>query len=232
MQALSETQLLALWDAGQTRHPLDRALLALALAMPEQAPEQLADQPVGWREIHLLALRNAMFGNALDGYASCPACGSLMEFSLDAGDLLGRLPQPAGDARVVLDGGEWRLPTSRDQAMILSAPDPETAAGILLDRCRIGEMAGSSPADISELESRLEALDPAADIRLGMQCTDCGQPWSAALDIGGCFWAELGNRAHRLLESIHRLAGAYGWREADILALNPARRAAYLGLIG
>lgn len=232
MQALSSTQLLALWDAGQTRHPLDRALLALALAMPEQAPEQLADQPVGWREIHLLALRNAMFGNALDGYATCPSCASLMEFSLDAGALLDELPQPPSEARVVLDGGQWRLPTSRDQAMILDAADQETAVGILLERCRIGSPAGNSPALIAELETRLEALDPAANIRLGMQCTDCGQAWDAALDIGSCFWAELGNCARRLLEAVHRLAGAYGWREADILALSPARRAAYLSLIG
>lgn len=232
MQALSTTQLLALWDAGQTRHPLDRALLALALAMPEQAPDQLADQPVGWREIHLLALRNAMFGNALDGYATCPSCASLMEFSLDAGALLAELPQPPSEARVMLDGGQWRLPTSRDQAMILDAADPETAVAILLERCRIGQPAATSPALVAELETRLEALDPAANIRLGMQCTDCGQAWDAVLDIGSCFWAELGTCARRLLESVHRLAGAYGWREADILALSPARRAAYLSLIG
>jgi hypothetical protein len=90
----------------------------------------------------------------------------------------------------------------------------------------------TSPALIGELESRMEALDPAADIRLGMRCTDCGHVWDAVLDIGACFWDELGSRAHQLLESVHRLAGAYGWREAEILALSPARRAAYLNMIG
>ena len=76
------------------------------------------------------------------------------------------------------------------------------------------------------------ALDPAANIRLGMRCTDCGHAWDAVLDIGACFWDELGTRARQLLESVHRLASAYGWREAETLALSPARRAAYLNLIG
>jgi hypothetical protein len=247
MRPLSAAQVLALWDAGQTRHPIDRALLALALAMPEEAPDELADRPVGWREVNLLALRNATFGSVLDGYAPCPSCGALMEFSLDGNTLLDGLPAPDSKARITLDGRQWRLPSSRDQAVILAAPDPETAVAWLLDRCRMEESDSSnvptvnrkksqklkcSPALIGELESHMEALDPAADIRLGMRCTDCGHAWDAVLDIGACFWDELGNRAHQLLESVHRLASAYGWREAEILALSPARRAAYLNMIG
>jgi hypothetical protein len=248
MRPLSAAQALALWDAGQTRHPIDRALLALALAMPEEAPDELADRPVGWREVNLLALRNATFGSALDGYAPCPSCGSLMEFSLDGSTLLEGLPAPDGNARITLDDQQWRLPNSRDQAMILDAPDPQTAVSWLLDRCRLDESMQSasslainretsqktkcSPVLINELESRMEALDPAANIRLGMRCTDCGHAWDAVLDIGACFWDELGTLARQLLESIHRLASAYGWREAEILALSPARRAAYLNMIG
>jgi len=244
MHPLSAAQVLALWDAGQTRHPIDRALLALALAMPEEAPDELADRPVGWREVNLLALRNATFGSALDGYAPCPSCASLMEFSLDGKTLLDGLPAPDSNARIGFDGRQWRLPSSRDQAMILDAPNPETAVAWLLDRCRIDETGSLtvnrkkspktkySPALIGELESRMEVLDPAADIRLGMRCTDCGHAWDAVLDIGTCFWDELGNRAHQLLESVHRLASAYGWREAEILDLSPARRATYLNMIG
>ena len=247
MRPLSSAQVLALWDAGQTRHPIDRALLALALAMPEEAPDELADRPVGWREVNLLALRNATFGSALDGYAPCPACGSLMEFGLDGAALLQSLPAPARDAQIVLDDEAWRLPNSRDQAMILDAPDPETAVEWLVDRCRIDDSQTSdiptvnrkkspkskcSPARIVEIESRMEVLDPAADIRLGMRCTDCGHAWDTALDIGNCFWDELGARARQLLEAVHRLASAYGWRESEILALSPARRAAYLNMIG
>ncbi|MBK6358248.1 MAG: hypothetical protein IPF44_16840 [Betaproteobacteria bacterium] len=247
MRPLSAVQVLALWDAGQTRHPIDRSLLALALAMPEEAPDELADRPVGWREINMLALRNATFGSALDGYAPCPSCGNLMEFGLDGVTLLQSLPAPDCGARIVLDDGQWRLPSSRDQAMILDAPDPDTAVEWLLDRCRVDDIQSGmtstvdrkkspkskcSPARIGEIESRMEALDPAADIRLGMRCSDCGHAWDAVLDVGNCFWDELGIRARQLLESVHRLASAYGWREAEILALSPARRAAYLNMIG
>lgn len=247
MRPLSSAQVLALWDAGQPLHPIDRALLALALAMPEEAPEAMADRPVGWREANLLALRNAMFGSALDGYASCPACGALLEFGLDGQTLLDELQSPDSAARIALDGRQWRLPSSRDQAAILAAPDLETAVDWLLGRCRLAESGSGGvaavdpetkqnpkcpPALVDELESRMEALDPAANIRLGMRCADCGHAWEAALDIGSCFWDELGSRARQLLESVHRLAGAYGWRESEILALSPARRAAYLNMIG
>ena len=217
MRPLSAVQVLALWDAGQTRHPIDRSLLALALAMPEEAPDELADRPVGWREINMLALRNATFGSALDGYAPCPSCGNLMEFGLDGVTLLQSLPAP--DTAV-----EW-LP---DRCRV---DDIQSGMTSTVDRKK-SPKSKCSPARIGEIESRMEALDPAADIRLGMRCSDCGHAWDAVLDVGNCFWDELGIRARQLLESVHRLASAYGWREAEILALSPARRAAYLNMIG
>ena len=62
-------------------------------------------------------------------------------------------------------------------------------------------------------------------------CADCGHAWDALLDIGACFWAELASHARQLMDSVHRLASAYGWCEADILALSPARRSAYLAMV-
>ena len=51
------------------------------------------------------------------------------------------------------------------------------------------------------------------------------------LDVAAFFWTELNAWAVRLLREIHALASAYGWREADILALSPKRRDLYLELI-
>jgi hypothetical protein len=246
MRPLSAPQLLALWDAGKARHPIDRALLALAMAMPDETPAELADRPVGWRERNLLALRNATFGSALDGYAACPACGALMEFALDGNLLVNELPAPDEDARIVIDHQQWRVPSSRDQAAILDAADPEEAVLRLLTLCRIdespplwpvavdsqkGPKTEISPALADELEARMEQLDPAANIRLAMRCRDCGHTWDAFLDVAACFWSELAAHARQLLETVHRLASAYGWREADILSLSPARRAAYLSMV-
>ena len=55
--------------------------------------------------------------------------------------------------------------------------------------------------------------------------------WQAALDVAADFWLELHAWARGMLREIHTLARAYGWREADILALSPARRRHYLQLV-
>ena len=51
------------------------------------------------------------------------------------------------------------------------------------------------------------------------------------MDIGEFFWRELTVQAKRLLREVHLLARGYGWREADVLALHPRRRQAYLDLL-
>jgi hypothetical protein len=56
--------------------------------------------------------------------------------------------------------------------------------------------------------------------------------WDVLFDIVSFFWAEIGAWAQRLLREVHALASAYGWREADILALSAWRRRQYLDLAG
>jgi hypothetical protein len=41
----------------------------------------------------------------------------------------------------------------------------------------------------------------------------------------------LSHWAERCLDQVHTLARAYGWSEAQILALSPVRRACYLGRV-
>ena len=45
-------------------------------------------------------------------------------------------------------------------------------------------------------------------------------------------WKEVLIEARRLLREVNALARTYHWREADILALSPRRRQAYLELAG
>ena len=52
------------------------------------------------------------------------------------------------------------------------------------------------------------------------------------LDAGQLLWEEIEARALVLLREVHHLASAYGWSEAQILALTPARRASYLAMAG
>jgi hypothetical protein len=51
-------------------------------------------------------------------------------------------------------------------------------------------------------------------------------------DIVPYLWTEINAWAMRLLREIHSLATAYGWREADILAMSAVRRHWYLEMIG
>jgi len=69
-------------------------------------------------------------------------------------------------------------------------------------------------------------------VRLDLACPSCGHLGQAIFDISAIFWAEISAQARRLLREIHLLASAYGWREADILAMSARRRQAYLEMIG
>jgi hypothetical protein len=52
----------------------------------------------------------------------------------------------------------------------------------------------------------------------------------AALDAAALTWAQVRAAAGRLLGDIADLAAAFGWTEAEVLALPERRRAAYLEL--
>lgn len=73
--------------------------------------------------------------------------------------------------------------------------------------------------------------DPQADVELALTCPGCGIAWGVPFDIGMFLWWELDARARRLLQDVSVLASAYGWREADVLALTPRRRQLYLELV-
>jgi hypothetical protein len=52
-----------------------------------------------------------------------------------------------------------------------------------------------------------------------------------AFDIAAYLWQEVDARARRALRDTHTLARAYGWREADILAMSDFRRQQYLEMV-
>ena len=77
----------------------------------------------------------------------------------------------------------------------------------------------------------MAAADPQADLQLSLACPECQHTWQTPLDIVSYFWSEIQAWATRLLREIHALASAYGWNEAEVLALSSWRRRAYLELI-
>lgn len=231
MMTLSPERLLWAWEHGRRRHPIDRALLLHALAAPELPPERLADEPLGSRNATLFAWRCAAFGNRLEVWLDCPACGERLEFALEAAQLPPTSAAPTGPLEAI--GHRLTRPTSRHLARLVPLVDERQAAAQLLRDCLAAD--APLPEDETALarlveaaEAVLETQDPWAELSLAFCCPACAHRDTASFDIADYLWEEIDGRARELLDDIHLLARAYGWSEAQILALSDTRRSAYL----
>lgn len=225
MLPLTSTQLLALWEHGAIRHPLDRALMLFAQAAPELALEQLAERPLGECNAALMRLHWQSFGTHLPLWLDCPACGERMEFELQPQQLP---PMTAPPPNVAVAGRSFRCPGIRDLARIAGMQDLTLASAQLLHDC--GE--ADTPEELLPLvEAAIEEADPWADIALAFECPACSHAGSSSLDMAAYLWEEIDSCARQLFDEIHLLAQAYGWSEGEILALSPARRSAYLARV-
>jgi hypothetical protein len=230
MQALTDSSLLDIWERGQGRGPVERALLLLAAALPALEDDVRTEISIGERDAAVLRLRHATFGSHLPGEMSCPACNGQLEFQLEAENLLSGLPARTEREFTSAGGLRFRLPNSRDLLTVAHCENAAEAARKLLQRCCLNPRTEEdwSPALLAEVEGLLTRFEDAADIELQFNCASCGHAWADHLDVCGYFWEELKQRAERLLDDVHRLARAYAWDEQRILALSDARRAAYL----
>jgi hypothetical protein len=240
MRALSASDIVKVWEVGQDRHPVDRALCLLGAAFPEAPWRELAALPVGRRDAALLALREQSFGGTLEGRASCPACASDLELSAAIADL--HTPPPPLVDTLATEGFElrFRLPDSLDLAAVARFRDPRAARAELLRRCVMEARRGDTPVPpealpepvVAQLSALMAEQDPQAEVLFDLTCPACGRDFQAPLDIVSFLWTELSAEAARLLGDIHTLARAYHWREADILAMSSRRRRAYLEMVG
>jgi hypothetical protein len=235
MRPLSPADYLALWESGQMLHPIDQGLLAVQVAFPETRLESVADWPLGRRNRAIAELRCACFGPTLNGWTTCRRCGEKLEFEVDGNALAQTGGDDAADT-VPISGRVFRLPTSRDLARIAAGPGLADAVPQLLDLCLVSADGAEAPIawsehDLDAIGERLALADPLAEVLLHFRCPTCGDSFQEGLDLAVFFWAELEGRAKRLLLDVHTLASAYGWSEADILALSPARRDFYLELV-
>lgn len=236
MQALTGATLLSLWERGASRHALDRSALLAAVARPEWPAAEIADLPLGAVNASLLRLRSASFGPHIAGHADCTQCGQRLAFTVDTRQMLpahGDDNDDPAPRETEVAGLRVRAPSLRDLAAVAAQIDARQAARALLARCTLaGDLALIDDAALRQVEDALEALDPQADLVLALQCVACGHAGGAQLDAGALLWEEIEAHARVLLGEVHRLASAYGWSEAHILALSPARRASYLAMVG
>lgn len=218
-------RLLDAWEVGWGRGPLDRGLAMLA-ADPSVDVSALARLTMGERDRALFALRSALFGTLVEAVSACPRCATEVEVVFHHQDLWGTagMAPPSVDVR----GARYRLPTSADLAALVDGVPPSDASAELVRRCALGE----SSADPDAVVAAWAAADPFLDVALRLACPDCGQEWSEPFDIVSYLWSELDSWCRRTLLEVHDLARAYGWSEAEVLAMSAWRRQCYLGLVG
>ena len=246
MRALLASDIVYAWEAGQLKHPVDRALLLLALALPACSPALLGSLTIGQRNRQLLLLRQKTLGATAQCFVQCPHCGEKLEFTLDLSAMLptameaplepGELSEHIHTLSVDTFTLSFRVPTSIDLASIIHSVDAQEGSHLLIERCVAQATQDDQPIIVASLpENVLQALaeaviehDPLAEIECALICPACQQHWTTLFDIVSFFWTELDALAKRLLRDVHTIASAYGWRESDILALSAARRQYYL----
>lgn len=255
MRGVTAAELLSAWEQGLGQPSFRRALIVLSVACPERSAEQLARLSIGQRDARLLALRERIFGGELVSVATCSACGEQLEFTFSTADIrVTALADQAGAPPSACEADEpepltlhlngyeiiFRLPNSTDLAAIADSAEPAASHHLLLQRCiQAATYEGAAvnysdlPADVPDaLAMRMEEADPQANVHVNLSCVRCGKQWQAVFDIESFLWSELHRWAERLLLEVHQLARAYGWREADILAMSPHRRRFYLEMLG
>lgn len=241
MRPLAAPEILSAWESGRNRPLVDRGLSLLLQACPDESWDDLASLPVGVRDARLLTLREWTFGSRLTGLTSCPACNERLEVSFSVDDLRSEAPSPPDEILLSVAGCEisFRLPNSHDLMVLADTNRTETVSEDLLERCLLEahrdgvELTDSElPPEVSTaIVDAMGEADPQADVHTALECPSCGHGWRASFDIVGFFWAEIETWAFRTLHQVHVLARAYGWREADILALDPWRRQFYLNMV-
>ena len=254
MRNLSAAELLTAWEHALGQSPVQQALVLLAAAYPEHAPEQLAQFSIGQRDACLLTLRERLFGAQLNSVTACPQCQQRIELAFTVPDIRVEptLTDPiaqAGEVMTLTMEGyrvHFRLPNSLDLAAIETSTDVNQAREQLLHRCLQSVMREGAESDDEELldnggqlpmtlvnamAERMAQADAQADTRLALSCPDCRYEWHATFDIATYLMGEMHHWGKYVLREVHSLARAYGWREADILAMTPTRRRTYLELL-
>ena len=244
MNTLTAQAVLQTWEHAQGMYPPRRALALLAAAWPDVDARAWGAMPIGTRDAWLFSLQESLFGPELDTRAACPTCNEALELRFATSDL--RTP-PADDgnapASLRCDGYElgYRLPCSDDLIAIAEAPDASAQAAVqrLLERCVLeasyqgaaAAVADLPPLVVDRIQNEMSERDPGADASVALTCPACGHEFERRFDIGAYLWGEVDDWAHRTLADVHLLASAYGWSEAQILALSSVRRRHYLALV-
>jgi hypothetical protein len=253
MRLLTSAELVQLWETGQGM-PIAQRAVTLAEAAGDGTGPPAADLSLGDRDHRLMVLRCQLFGTQISGLDTCGQCGADLDVTFDLGPLV--TGYPAARAPVTVRWADrvlhCRVVTTADVIAAAGADGPDFG-DVLVSRCvTVGPAddggasadGGGASADgggaaiglpapvVAEVMTALAAADPLADVRLAMTCVECGHQWDVTFDIASFLWTEICAAVERILGEVHVLASAYGWSEAEVLAVGPRRRQYYLEAVG
>lgn len=244
MRPLTASDVILLWERAARSAGAERALLPLAVACPELTWQELLRLPIGRRDALLLDLYRATFGERLDLYVRCPACGEDLELDLDAGSLRSRAraDQDREEIELVIDGLSLvcRLPCSEDLELA-GADGQRTDPGLtILEHCLVQAERDGEPVraaqlaehEVARLAEAISEADPFSELLVDLDCFACRHSWQAQIELSECLWPEITAAARCVIREVHLLARHYGWREADILSMSSRRRRCYLEMLG
>jgi len=236
-------------ELGPDALPAERvgALIeALALRIGEcERPtrDQLLRLSAGDRERLLLAICAALLGPEVDLVTPCPHCGNLTEVPIRFDQVIASRPAaPLDRFELWADDERWtarcRPPNGADLAKAVRG-GTETARALLVgclmdltDPAGKQVAADTLPVECeADLAAALWRLDPIAECRIDMECPSCAGAVAALIDGHAILRTGLGG-AQRLYGDVYRMARAYHWSEAEILALPLKRRRHYLAIAG
>jgi hypothetical protein len=242
MRPLTSAELVQLWEIGQGMPPAQRAA-TLAEAAGDGTGPPAVDLPLGDRDHRLMVLRCELFGTQISGLDTCGQCGADLDVTFDLGPLVTGPPATSAPVNVRWEDTvlHCRVVTTADMIAAAGAGIPDFG-DILFSRCVTVAAADGrgDPVPVTglpgpaaaEVMTALAAADPLADVRLAVTCGECGHQWDVTFDIASFLWTEICAAVERILGEVHVLAVAYGWSEAEVLAVGPRRRQYYLEAVG
>ncbi|QTA89105.1 hypothetical protein [Desulfonema magnum] len=238
---MDNDKILRVWELAQQQHPVDQAMIILQTAFPEKSWDDLALLSIGQRNDLLLLIRERTFGRKLHGVAKCDQCSQELEFIADVDELRdksGTADRDKSDERLKFEAYEMklRLINSFDLAAAANCSDVKSARRLLAERailelsCARTEISAGQLPDsvIAVISERIAESDPQANMKIEVECPECGSELLLPIDIAAYLWREIEAQAKRLLREVSILARYYGWREADILGMSAVRRHQYM----
>lgn len=218
MTPAAELALLDTWTAGQRGGRGDHITHLTRLVL---GPDALR-APWDVATAGLLALA-AGDGEAVEAVVTCSGCSASVEVDLPVHALLAGTAPKAGAGA----GPEGvAVPVVDD--VVAAALDPARAEARLAAACGLDRL------DAAERARALAALDEAHPLlapSVALSCPTCGADVDAAVDAVALAWAAVDERARACLDDVTVLARAFGWSEAEVLAVPAARRSTYRQLL-